>query len=117
MDGTRHAQLRARFRERASCLTLMLLRLKAQVLVTFRRNHEGSTLFLCWEASTATMGAQMRTPTITLLGLAALVLALVFSISPKMSTTANEAWTVSGIDTVALTKKANVLPEQSFPSH
>ena len=59
----------------------------------------------------------MRWPTITLLGLAAVVLAFVFSISPKMSTTANEASMVSGIDTGALTKKADVLPEQSFPSH
>ena len=59
----------------------------------------------------------MRWPTITLLGLAAVVLAFVFSTTPKMSTIANEASMVSGIDTGALTNKATVRPEQSFPSH
>ena len=58
----------------------------------------------------------MRKPAIALLGLAALVLALVSAISPNTITAANEASVVSGIDILDLTRKASALPEQYFPA-
>ena len=58
----------------------------------------------------------MRKPFIGLIGLTALVLALVFTISPNATTIANEASVVPGIDILDLTKKAGVLPEQHFPA-
>jgi hypothetical protein len=58
----------------------------------------------------------MRKPVIALIGLAALVLALVSAISPNATSTANEASVVSGIDILDLTKKAGALPEQHFPA-
>ena len=59
----------------------------------------------------------MRMPVVALLGLAALAVAPVFSISPNMTTTAHEASIVSGIDTLDLAMKAKSLPEQHFPAH
>ena len=59
----------------------------------------------------------MRKPVIALTGLAALVLALVFSVSPHATSTANEASVVSGIDILELTKKANSLVEEHFPAY
>jgi hypothetical protein len=58
----------------------------------------------------------MRKPAIALIGLGALVLALVSAISPNTITAANEASVVSRIDILDLTRKATALPEQHFPA-
>ena len=59
----------------------------------------------------------MRKSLIALIGLTALVLALVLAISPHATTIANEASVVPGIDILDLTKKAGALPEQYFPAY
>ena len=59
----------------------------------------------------------MRMPVVSLIGLAALVLALALAISPHKTTTADEASTSSRIDILSLTTKAKTLPEQHFPTH
>lgn len=61
----------------------------------------------------------MKTRDFLTLALAAFILAVIFSISPKVETTANEA-SVSGahgIDILGLTRNARNLPEEDYPAH
>ena len=50
--------------------------------------------------------------------LAAFILVIIFSISPKVETTANEASIgTHGIDIFGLTRNARNLPEEEYPAH
>lgn len=60
----------------------------------------------------------MRKELIGLLSLAAVILAAIFVVSPKATTTTNAAATeFYGIDIFGLTKNAKDMPEQRFPAH
>ena len=60
----------------------------------------------------------MKTRDFLTLALAAFILAIIFSISPKVETTANEASVGTyGIDILGLTRNAGNLPEEDFPAH
>ena len=60
----------------------------------------------------------MQMQKVALAGVAALVLAAIFAISPNANSVANEVSTeVSGIDISLLTGGATNLPEQQFPAH
>jgi hypothetical protein len=60
----------------------------------------------------------MRKELIGLLALAAIVLAVIFGVSPSATTITNAASTeVLGIDILGLTKAAKDLPEQQFAAH
>ena len=52
-----------------------------------------------------------------LFGLSALALAAIFVVAPKATVTANPAFGMSGIDTLAITMAAKPMPEQQFPAH
>ncbi|MEJ0074525.1 MAG: hypothetical protein WDO17_03610 [Alphaproteobacteria bacterium] len=52
------------------------------------------------------------------LALAAVILAIILVISPKVGTIADEASIAShGIDILGLTRNARVLPDEEFPAH
>jgi len=60
----------------------------------------------------------MKTRDFLTLALAAFILAVIFSISPKVETTANEALVGTlGIDILGLTRNARNLPEEDYPAH
>ena len=60
----------------------------------------------------------MKTRDYLTLALAAFILAIIFSVSPKVETTANEASLgVHGIDILGLTRNARNLPEEDYPAH
>jgi hypothetical protein len=60
----------------------------------------------------------MKTRDYLTLALAAFILAIIFSISPKVETTANEASIAAhGIDILGLTRNARNLPEEDYPAH
>ena len=60
----------------------------------------------------------MKTRDYLTLALAAFILAIIFSISPKVETTANEASIgAHGVDILGLTRNARNLPEEDFPAH
>jgi hypothetical protein len=60
----------------------------------------------------------MKTRDFLTLALAAFILAVIFSISPKVETTANEALVGKhGIDILGLTRNARNLPEEDYPAH
>ena len=61
----------------------------------------------------------MKTRDFLTLALAAFILAVIFSISPKVETTANEALVsgTRGIDILGLTRNARNLPEEDYPAH
>jgi hypothetical protein len=60
----------------------------------------------------------MKTRDFLTLALAAFILAVIFSISPKVETTANEALVgTHGIDILGLTRNARNLPEEDYPAH
>ncbi len=60
----------------------------------------------------------MRMQIAALIGLAALVLALIFAISPRATIVANEvSGEVYAIDILGLTKKAEDLPAQQYAAH
>ena len=60
----------------------------------------------------------MKTRDYLTLALAAFILAIIFSISPKVETTANEAMVGAyGIDILGLTRNARNLPEEDYPAH
>lgn len=52
------------------------------------------------------------------LGLAAVILAIIIAVSPKVETIANEASVgAHGIDILGLTRNARNLPEEDYPAH
>jgi hypothetical protein len=52
------------------------------------------------------------------LALAAVILAMIFAIAPKVETIADEATIATmGIDASGLTRSAGKLPEQEFPAY
>jgi hypothetical protein len=57
----------------------------------------------------------MRFQSITFLGLAALVFALVVAVTPRAATSVQTS--DHSIDIAGLTKAAGNLPEQAFPAH
>ena len=60
----------------------------------------------------------MRMQKVALAGLAALILAAIFAVSPNANVVANEVSTEGyGIDISLLTRGATNLPEQQFPAH
>jgi hypothetical protein len=60
----------------------------------------------------------MKTRDFLTLALAAFILAVIFSISPNVETTANEALVgTHGIDILGLTRNARNLPEEDYPAH
>jgi len=60
----------------------------------------------------------MRKQSITLLALAAVVLAVIIMAAPHARTITNEASTeIYGIDIAGLTKAAKDLPEQQYAAH
>lgn len=60
----------------------------------------------------------MKTRDYLTLALAAFILAIIVTISPKVETIANEASIgAHGIDILGLTRNARHLPEEDYPAH
>jgi hypothetical protein len=59
-----------------------------------------------------------RTQVTVAMTAAAIVLAVIFAVSPNATTIANEAsGEVYGVDILSITMNAKGLPEQQFPAH